>query len=105
MMNIFMEIDFYKGLVPAVIQDESTSEILMVGYMNRESLEKTLETGLVTFYSRKRKKLWVKGETSGNFIKLKDIYLDCDKDCILIKGNPMGPVCHTGERTCFFTKI
>jgi len=98
-------VDFSKheqGLVPAVIQDAVTKTVLMLGYMNRESLQKTLDCGLVTFYSRSRQTLWTKGETSGNVLKVQDIRLDCDKDTILVKAIPAGPVCHTGADTCFF---
>lgn len=88
-------------LIPAVIQDFYTQEILMLGYMNQESFRKTLEEKKVTFFSRKRKTLWTKGETSGNFLHLKDVSVDCDNDTILIKAIPEGPVCHTGSATCF----
>lgn len=97
-------IDFTKdpgGLVPAVIQDAVTRRVLMLGYMNRESLEKTLDLGLVTFYSRSRNELWTKGETSGNYLKLRDIIADCDQDTLLVEAVPVGPVCHTGSDTCF----
>ncbi len=99
-----MDIDFSKyrdGLVPAIIQDIVTSKVLMLGFMNEEALEKTIETGKVTFYSRTKKRLWTKGEESGNFLFLKELLLDCDKDTLLIKANPVGPVCHTGADTCF----
>lgn len=96
-----MEIDFSKGLVPAVIQDHETLQVLMVGYMNKEALEKTKAEGRVTFFSRSRNTLWTKGETSGNFLYVKEILLDCDKDSIVIKVNPAGPVCHTGTVSCF----
>ncbi len=89
------------GLVPAVIQDEADGTILMLGYMNKESLEITLQKQLVTFWSRSRQKLWTKGETSGNFLRLKEIYRDCDSDTILVKAEPQGPTCHTGKRSCF----
>lgn len=99
-----MNIDFDKsgGLVPAVIQDEKTSRVLMVGFMNEEALAKTEKEGKVTFYSRTRQRLWTKGETSGNFLLVKEILQDCDQDTLLIKANPTGPVCHTGADTCFF---
>jgi len=90
-----------RGLVPAVIQDEADGAILMLGYMNKESLEITLEKRLVTFWSRSRQELWTKGETSGNFLRLKEIYKDCDSDTILVKAEPQGPTCHTGKRSCF----
>lgn len=98
-----MNIDFDKGegLVPAIIQDSSTLRVLMLGYMNREAYDKTVQTGLVTFYSRSRKCLWTKGETSGNYLKLVDIKADCDNDTLLVKAVPQGPVCHTGTDTCW----
>ncbi|MCQ2072029.1 MAG: bifunctional phosphoribosyl-AMP cyclohydrolase/phosphoribosyl-ATP diphosphatase HisIE [Bacteroidaceae bacterium] len=98
-----MEIDFEKmgGLVPAIIQDNITRKVLMLGFMNREAYEKTVETGKVTFWSRTRKCLWTKGETSGNFLNVRDIKLDCDGDTLLIKVKPEGPVCHTGADTCW----
>lgn len=96
-------LDFEKqgGLIPAIIQDADTSKVLMLGYMNEESLKITQETGKVTFWSRTRKCLWTKGETSGNFLNVVSIKEDCDKDTLLIKVNPVGPVCHTGSDTCF----
>ena len=97
-------IDFAKyadGLVPAVVQDYKTQKVLMLGFMNKESLKKTEETGQVTFYSRSKKRLWTKGEESGNHLKLKQILLDCDDDSLLIKAEPEGPVCHTGADTCW----
>lgn len=101
-----MEIDFDKmdGLVPAIVQDARTKVVLMLGYMNREALERTLETKKVTFYSRSRKCLWTKGETSGNFLDLVSIESDCDDDALLVKANPVGPVCHTGTDTCWGEK-
>lgn len=98
-----MNIDFDKGegLVPAIIQDSSTLRVLMLGYMNREAYDKTVQTGLVTFYSRSRKCLWTKGETSGNYLKLVDTKVDCDNDTLLVKAVPQGPVCHTGTDTCW----
>lgn len=98
-----MEIDFEKmqGLVPAIIQDAVTSKVLMLGFMNKEAYEKTVETGLVTFWSRTRNCLWTKGETSGNVLKVVKILNDCDNDTLLIKANPAGPVCHTGADTCW----
>jgi phosphoribosyl-AMP cyclohydrolase / phosphoribosyl-ATP pyrophosphohydrolase len=98
-----MNIDFKKmdGLVPAIVQDALTGKILMQGYMNEEALEKTKETGLVTFFSRSKNRLWTKGETSGNFMEMVSILVDCDGDSFLIKANPKGPVCHTGADTCF----
>lgn len=101
-----MTIDFKKGdgLVPAIIQDAQTKNVLMLGYMNEESYKKTLETGLVTFYSRSRQCLWTKGETSGNCLHVVDIKVDCDQDTLLIQANPDGPVCHTGTDTCWGEK-
>ena len=98
-----MDIDFEKmgGLVPAIIQDNVTRKVLMLGFMNKEAYDKTVETGKVTFWSRTRNCLWTKGETSGNFLNVKDILLDCDKDTLLIKARPEGPVCHTGADTCW----
>ena len=98
-----MIIDFEKcgGLVPAVIQDAQTKNVLMLGYMNQEALDKTLETKKVTFWSRSRHCLWTKGETSGNFLHLVDIKVDCDNDTLLVKANPDGPTCHTGTDTCW----
>ena len=97
------QIDFEKmgGLVPAIIQDDRTGRVLMLGYMNREAYDKTLATGLVTFFSRSRQTLWTKGETSGNLLHLKSIAVDCDGDALLVKATPDGPVCHTGTDTCW----
>jgi len=104
-MNIYkdMNINFEKGggLVPAIIQDAKSRQVLMLGYMNQEALDKTLATGLVTFYSRSRQTLWTKGETSGNYLKLVDIKTDCDNDTLLVRAIPTGPVCHTGTDTCW----
>ncbi len=94
-----------KGLIPAIAQDADTGEVLMLGYMDREALRRTLATGDVWFYSRSRQELWHKGETSGNFIKVVSIWIDCDSDTILVKGKPTGPICHTGNKTCFFTEL
>ncbi|MDD2284658.1 MAG: bifunctional phosphoribosyl-AMP cyclohydrolase/phosphoribosyl-ATP diphosphatase HisIE [Paludibacter sp.] len=98
-----MNIDFKKmdGLVPAIIQDDLTSKVLMLGFMNEEAFNKTQETGKVTFYSRTKKRLWTKGEESGNFMQVVSILSDCDDDTLLIKVNPVGPVCHTGADTCW----
>ena len=98
-----MNIDFEKmnGLVPAIIQDNATRNVLMQGYMNREAFEKTLATGKVTFWSRSRNCLWTKGETSGNFLNLVDIKVDCDNDTLLVRVNPTGPACHLGTDTCW----
>ncbi len=92
------------GLVPAVIQDAETNKVLMLGYMNKESFKKTKKSGKVTFYSRSRQTIWEKGETSGKFLSVKEIILDCDLDTILIKAIPTGAVCHTGKDTCFNEK-
>jgi phosphoribosyl-AMP cyclohydrolase len=91
-----------KGLIPAIAQDGETGEILMMAYINAESLRKTLETGNATFWSRSRRKLWMKGETSGNTLKVQQILIDCDCDTLILKVTPAGPACHTGERTCFY---
>jgi len=100
-----MNIDFKKnsdGLVPAIIQDAKTKNILMLGYMNEEAFLKTKATGLVTFFSRTKNRLWAKGEESGNVLNLVDLKLDCDNDTLLIQVNPNGPTCHTGTDTCWF---
>lgn len=101
--NTKLVVDFDKnnGLIPAIIQDTKTKNVLMMGYMNRESLQKTLETSLVSFYSRSRKALWTKGETSGNYLHLVDIQSDCDNDTLLVQAQPDGPVCHLGTDTCW----
>lgn len=101
-----MELDFEKmgGLIPAVIQDINTNKVLMLGFMNKEAYRKTIETGFATFYSRTRKCIWQKGETSGNTLKVVRILSDCDNDTLLIKAIPAGPVCHTGKDTCFGEK-
>lgn len=98
-----MDIDFEKsgGLVPAIIQDSATRQVLMLGYMNREAYERTLATRRVTFWSRSRNCLWTKGETSGHFLELVDIKADCDNDTLLVRAVPHGPVCHTGTDTCW----
>ena len=98
-----MEIDFEKlgGLVPAIIQDAKTKNVLMLGFMNEEAYLKTIETGKVTFWSRSRNCLWTKGETSGNYLNLVSIQNDCDNDTLLVKVNPIGPTCHTGTDTCW----
>ncbi len=98
--------DFKKlnGLIPAIIQDASTDTVLMLGFMNEEALEKTREEGKVTFFSRTKNRLWTKGEESGNFLNVVEIFEDCDQDTLLIKVNPVGPVCHTGSDTCFNEK-
>ncbi|MBQ4520378.1 MAG: bifunctional phosphoribosyl-AMP cyclohydrolase/phosphoribosyl-ATP diphosphatase HisIE [Bacteroidaceae bacterium] len=101
-----MELDFNKmnGLVPAIIQDNHTKKVLMLGFMNQEALDKTIETGKVTFFSRTKNRLWTKGEESGNFLNVVSIKEDCDKDTLLIMVNPVGPVCHTGTDTCWGEK-
>ncbi len=105
-MENFSEIKFdSNGLVPSVAQDTATLEVLMVAYMNRESLEKTLSTGKAHFYSRSRQSLWLKGETSGNFLEVRSVRYDCDGDTILLLVEPKGPACHTGERSCFFRSL
>lgn len=98
-----MKIDFEKGggLVPAIVQDAGTEQVLMLGYMNADALAKTQETGLVTFYSRSRQTLWTKGETSGNTLSLVSITVDCDQDTLLVRANPKGPTCHEGTTSCF----
>lgn len=101
-----MNLNFGKvgGLIPAIIQDNETSKVLMLGYMNEEALKKTQETGKVTFFSRTKQRLWTKGEESGNFLNVVSIKEDCDQDTLLVKVNPVGPVCHTGADTCFEEK-
>src|ERR1700761_7650305 len=102
-----LEINFTKsadGLVPAIIQDVQTEKVLMLGYMNQEALDRTKEDGKVVFYSRSKQRLWTKGEESGNFLLVKQIAIDCDKDTLLIKAEPLGPVCHTGADTCWDEK-
>ncbi len=94
-----------KGLVPAIIQDTDTGEVLMLGYMNREALRRTLSSGEVWFYSRSRQELWHKGATSGNRLLVRAVWKDCDSDTILVKAQPTGPVCHTGNKTCFFQEL
>jgi phosphoribosyl-AMP cyclohydrolase / phosphoribosyl-ATP pyrophosphohydrolase len=94
-----------RGLVPAIVQDADSGSVLMVAYMNRESLERTLATGEVHFWSRSREAIWRKGETSGNVLRLRSIVADCDLDCLLVRAEPAGPACHTGERSCFFEPL
>jgi phosphoribosyl-ATP pyrophosphohydrolase/phosphoribosyl-AMP cyclohydrolase len=99
---MFMKINYdINGLVPAIIQDANTKNVLMLGYMNEEAYKKTLETKQVTFFSRSKNRLWTKGEESGNFLNLVDIKNDCDSDTLLIQVNPVGPTCHTGTDTCW----
>jgi phosphoribosyl-AMP cyclohydrolase len=103
-----MELDFEKdaGLIPAIVQDDASGEVLMLGFMNREALKKTQETGFVTFFSRSRKKLWTKGETSGQKLLLRDLRVDCDLDAILVRAVlEGGAVCHEGYRSCFFRRL
>ena len=98
-----MELDFEKmnGLIPAIIQDNYTQKVLMLGFMNEEAYQKTVETGMVTFYSRTKQRLWTKGEESGNFLRVVSIHEDCDHDTLLIMADPVGPVCHLGTDTCW----
>ncbi|NPA40227.1 MAG: phosphoribosyl-AMP cyclohydrolase [Thermodesulfobacteria bacterium] len=102
-----MKLNFEKagGLVPAIIQDYLTGKVLMLGFMNEEAVKKTLEKGVVHFFSRTRGKLWMKGETSGHVLEVKEVYVDCDEDTLLIKVNPKGPVCHKGYMSCFYRKL
>ncbi len=93
------------GLIPAVIQDESSREVRMLGFMNRESLERTLESGQVWFYSRSRRELWRKGATSGNTLALRSIYVNCEDNSLLLLVDPTGPTCHTGNRSCFYRQV
>jgi len=94
-----------NGLIPAIVQDAATGEVLTLAYMNAESLRRTLESGQVWFYSRSRRELWHKGATSGNFLNLVAILKDCDEDALVVKVNPQGPACHTGQRSCFFRSL
>jgi phosphoribosyl-AMP cyclohydrolase len=103
-----MDLDFEKenGLIPAIVQDDANGEVLMLGFMNREALAKTQQTGFVTFYSRSRKKLWTKGETSGQKLLLRDLRVDCDLDAVLVRAElEGGAVCHEGYRSCFFRRL
>lgn len=100
-MNDKLNFAKVDGLIPAIVQDNETNKVLMLGYMNEEALAKTQQENIVTFYSRTKQRLWTKGETSGNFLKVKQIIPDCDGDTLLIKVNPVGTVCHTGSDTCF----
>ena len=105
-MNIPKDLKYdEKGLIPAVIQDWKTGEVLMVAYMNAESLKKTVDSGLTWFWSRSRQKYWQKGETSGNVQQIRDILYDCDLDTLLVKVEQKGPACHTGERSCFYRRF
>jgi len=94
-----------KGLVPAVVQDADTGDVLMLGYMNHEAVEKTLTGEDVWFFSRSRQEMWHKGATSGNYLKVKSIWINCEDNSLLVKAHPMGPTCHTGNRTCYFREI
>ena len=94
-----------NGLIPAIVQDDRTNAILMLGYMNEESLRRTLAKGLVTFWSRSRSEYWTKGETSGNVLRLRSIRKDCDVDALLVRADPAGPICHTGEDSCFYRAL
>lgn len=106
MDNIINQLKFdEKGLIPAVIQNRVTKEILMMAYMNADTLKTTLETGRATFWSRSRQEVWVKGETSGNYMNVESVRADCDGDCLLVLVSPDGPACHTGNRSCFFRRI
>lgn len=102
-----IRVDFEKGngLVPVIVQDALNNEVLMLGYMNEESLAKTLETGLATYWSRSRQELWTKGETSGHYQHVQSIMIDCDEDTLLLKVIQDGAACHTGHRTCFYRKL
>ena len=101
MENVGLDFTKLNGLIPAVIQDNTTLKVLMVGFMNEEAVAKTEETGKVTFFSRTKNRLWTKGEESGNFLNVVSVASDCDNDTLLIKVNPVGPVCHTGDDTCW----
>ncbi len=94
-----------SGLIPAVVQNVETNEVLMVAYMNADTIKQTIETGRATFWSRSRQEVWVKGDTSGNYMYVKEVRADCDCDCLVLLVNPAGPACHTGNRSCFFRKI
>jgi phosphoribosyl-AMP cyclohydrolase len=105
-MQIPQEVKFgADGLIPAVIQDINSGDVLMIGFMNREALEKTFSEGKVCFWSRSRNKLWLKGETSGNFLIVKEVYVNCYVDSLLIKAEPIGPTCHTGYDSCYYRKV
>ncbi len=101
-----LNFDKLGGLVPAIVQDHETGDVLMLGYMNRDAWEKTLETGNATYFSRSRKSLWVKGETSGNIQRVKEVWIDCDKDTVLLRIEQIGSAaCHTGHRSCFHMRL
>ena len=94
-----------QGLLPAIVQDVDSGDVLMLGFMNEEALRRTMTSGEVWFYSRSRQELWHKGATSGNKLLVRQVWLDCDSDAILVKAKPLGPTCHTGNRTCFFQQL
>ena len=94
-----------RGLIPAIVQDDADGAVLMLAYMNEEAVRRTLQKGLVTFWSRSREEYWTKGETSGNVLRLKSIRKDCDVDALLVRAEPAGPSCHTGERSCFYREL
>jgi phosphoribosyl-AMP cyclohydrolase len=101
-----MDLKFQDGLIPAIIQDRHSGKVLMLGYMNEAALERTLESGFVTFYSRSRQKLWTKGETSGHRLEVREVRLDCDRDALLVQAELTGPgCCHLGYKSCFFRKV
>jgi len=105
-MAVIDELKFdSSGLIPAVVQDAESKEVLMVAYMNAQAFRRTLETGLATYFSRSREQLWVKGETSGHVQKVKSVYVDCDADCILLEVEQVGPACHTNYRSCFYRRL
>ncbi len=103
--EVSLNFEKMNGLLPAVVQHHATHEVLMVGFMNREAWAATWATGLVTFWSRERMTLWTKGETSGHVLRVRRVWADCDNDTLLIEADPAGPVCHTGQPTCFFNEI
>ena len=94
-----------KGLVPAIVQDHKDGAVLMLGYMNEESLKRTLQEAEVWFYSRSRQEMWHKGSTSGNYLKVREVWKNCEDNSILVKAHPMGPTCHTGNQTCYYRKL
>ena len=101
-----MDLKFQDGLVPAIVQDRNTGDVLMLGYMNQQAYQMTLDTGYVTFYSRSRQKLWTKGETSGHKLRVHEVRVDCDRDALLVRAELAGPgCCHMGYRSCFFRKV
>lgn len=105
-MNFINDLKFdANGLIPAVVQNKETKEVLMVAYMNADTIKKTIETGRATFWSRSRQEVWVKGETSGNYMYVEEIRVDCDGDCLVVLANPAGAACHTGNRSCFYRTV